>query len=119
MIFERLSEMVRTPFARLVFIGDVPPLNPLSRPGGFAEKGEAGFHAGVVEETADRDAPPHFGPPMLLDQLCDDGLKRDPVQRVAWVRSAHERVANDMGVMAEDDTLTAYSIEHEWGATGL
>ena len=111
--------MVRIPFARLVFVGDVPPLNPLSRPGCFAEECETGFHAGVVEETADRDAPPHLGPPMPLDQLFDDGLKRDPVQRIAWVRSAHERMANDMGLMAEDDTFIAYSIERERGATGL
>jgi len=51
-----------------------PPFNPLPGPGSFAEKRETGFHAGVVEETADRDAAPHLGPPIALDEFRDDGL---------------------------------------------
>jgi hypothetical protein len=93
-----------------VFIGDVPSFDPLPRPGGFSEKREAGFHAGVVEETADRDATPHLGPPIPLDQFLNDGLQRDPVQRIAGMGNTHERMANDMGLMAKDLKLIAYSI---------
>jgi hypothetical protein len=93
-----------------VFIGDVPPFDPLSRPGRFSKKREAGFHAGVVEETADRDATPHLGPPIPLDQFLDDGFQCDPVQRIAGMRNTHMRMANDMGLMAEDERLIAYSI---------
>ena len=102
-----------------VFIRDVPPFDPLSRPGRFSEKREAGFHAGVVEETADRDATPHLGPSIPLDQFPDDGLQRDPVQRIAGMRHTHERIVNDMGLTAKDYKLIAYSIEQERGATGL
>jgi hypothetical protein len=96
-----------------VFICDIPPFDPFPRPGSFSEKREAGFHAGVVEETADRDATSHLGPPIPLDQFLDDGLQRDPVQRIAGMRNTHERMVNDMGLMAEDYKLIAYSIEHE------
>ncbi len=102
-----------------VFIRDVPSFDPLSRPGRFSEKRDAGFHAGVVEETADRDPASHLGPSMPLDQFLDDGFQRDPVQRIAGMRNTHERMVNDMGLMAEDYKLIAYSIDHERGATGL
>ena len=92
-----------------VFIGDVPPFDSLSRPGRFSEKREAGFYAGVVEETADRDATPHLGPPIPLDQFLDDGFQRDSVQRIAGMRDTHMRMANDMGLMAEYKRLIAYS----------
>ena len=36
-----------------------------------------------MEETADRDATSHLGPPIPFDQLTDDGLQRDAVQGVA------------------------------------
>ena len=93
-----------------VFIRDVPPFDPFPRPGCFSEKRETGFHAGVVEKTADRDAAPHLGPPKPPDQFLDDGLQRDPVQRVAGMRNTHERMANDMELMAEDERLITYSI---------
>ena len=96
-----------------VFIRDVPPFDPLSRPGRFSEKREAGFYTGVVEETADRDATPHLGPPIPLDQFLDDGFQRDPVQRIAGMRHTHERRLNDMGLTTEDYKLIAYSIEQE------
>jgi hypothetical protein len=57
-----------------VFIRDVPTLDPFPRPGCFSEKREAGFHAGVVEETADRDTAAHLGPPIPLDEFRDDGF---------------------------------------------
>ena len=66
-----------------VFIRDVPPFDPLPRPRRFSEEREAGFHTGVVEETADRDATPHLGPSIPLDQFLDDSFQRDPVQRIA------------------------------------
>lgn len=93
-----------------VFISDVPPFDPFPRPGCFSEKRETGFHAGVMEETADRDATSPLGPPKPRDQFLDNGLQRDPMQRVAEMRNTHERMANDMGLMAEDETLIAYSI---------
>jgi hypothetical protein len=96
-------------FSSHVLISDVPPFDPLPRPGRFSEKGEAGLYAGVVEETADRDATPHLGPPITLDQFLDDGLQRDPVQRITGMRNAHEPMANDMGLMAEDERLIPYS----------
>lgn len=91
------------------FIGDIAPFDPLPRPGRLSKKREAGFHAGVVEETADRDATSHLDPPILLDQFLDDGLQRDPVQRIAGMRNTHMRMANDMGPMAEYKRLIAYS----------
>jgi hypothetical protein len=93
-----------------VFIRNVPPFDPFPRPGCFSEKRETGFHAGVMEETADRDATSHLGPPKPFDQFLDNGLQRDPVQRVAGMRNTHARKANDMRLMAEDETLIAYSI---------
>ena len=67
----------------LLELREKPPFDLLARPGRFPQKREAGLHAWVMEETADRDATPHLGPPMPLDQLADDGLQRDPVQRIA------------------------------------
>jgi hypothetical protein len=93
-----------------VFVRDVPPFDPFPRPGCFSEKRETGFHAGVMEKTADRDATSHLGPPKPLDQFLDNGLQRDPVQRIAGMRNTHERMANDMGLMVQDETLIAYSI---------
>ena len=93
-----------------VFIRDVPPFDPFPRPGCFSEKRETGFHAGVKEETADRDATSHLGPPKPFDQFLDNGLQRDPVQRVAGMRNTHARKANDMRLMAEDEPLIAYSL---------
>ena len=93
-----------------VFIGDVPPFDPLPRPGCFPEKRETGFHAGVMEETADRDTPPHLGPSIPLDQFLDDGLQCDPMQWIAGMRCIHERMVNGMGPIAEDERQIAYSI---------
>ena len=94
-----------------VFIRDVPPFDPLTRPGRFSEKREAGFHAGVVEETADWDANPHLGPPIPLDQFLDDGLQRDPVQWIAGMRNTHDCMVHDMGLMAEDQRRFATLVE--------
>jgi len=93
-----------------VFIRDVPSFDPLPRPGRFSEERQAGFHAGVVEETTDRDATAHLDPPVPLDQFLDDGLQSDSVQRIAGMGNIHERMANDMGLMAKDYKVTAYSI---------
>ena len=85
-----------------VFIRDVPPFDPLSRPGRFPEKCEAGFHTGIVEETADRDAMPHLGPAISFDQFLDDGFQRNPVQRIAGMGKTHDRIANGMELMADN-----------------
>lgn len=102
-----------------VFIRDVPPFDSLSRPGRFPEKRETGFHAGIVEETADRDTASHLGPPIPLDQFLDNGFQRNPVQRIAGMGKIHDRIANGMGLMAEDSGQVAYSIYREQGATSL
>ena len=103
-----------------VFIRDVPPFDPFPRPGCFSEKREARFHAGVVEETADRDPAPHLGPPIPLEEFRDDGLQRNPVQRIAGMSGTHERMANGISVMAADqDNDVCIGILHEQGATGL
>ena len=86
----------------LVVIRDVPPFDSLSRPGRFPKKRETGFHAGVVEKTADRNATPHLGPPIPLNQFLDDGFQRNSVQRIAGMGKTHDRMANGMGLMAED-----------------
>ena len=85
-----------------VFIRDVPPFDPLSRPGRFPEKRETGFHTGIMEETADRDATPHLGPAISFDQFFDDGFQRNPVQRIAGMCGTHERMANGIWVKATD-----------------
>ena len=41
------------------------------------------------------------------------------MQWIAGMRHSHERMANDMGLIAEDERRIAYSILHEQGATGL
>jgi hypothetical protein len=102
-----------------VLIRDVPPLDPLPGPRRFPEKRETGFHTGIVEETTDRDATPHLGPPIPFDQFLDNGFQRNPVQRIARMGSAHECVPNDIGLMADDSGQIAYSISCERGATGL
>jgi len=102
-----------------IFICDVPPLDPLPCPGRFPEKRETGFHAGIVEETADRDATPHLGPPIPLDQFLDDGFQPNPVQWIAGMGKIHERKANDMELMTDNSGQVAYSIYHEQGATSL
>ena len=53
----------------LQYLREKPPFDLLARPGRFPQKREA-------------DATPHLGPPMPLDQLADNGLQRDPVQRI-------------------------------------
>jgi len=46
-----------------------------------------------MEKTADRDATPHLGPPIPLDQLADDGLQRDAVQGVAGMGDGRSGMA--------------------------
>jgi hypothetical protein len=98
---------------------DVPPFDPFPSPGRFAEKREAGFHAGIVEEAADWDTTPHLGPAVPLDQFLDYGFQLNPVQRITGMGNTHDCMANGIGLMAEDEGLIAYSISHEQGATGL
>jgi hypothetical protein len=102
-----------------VLIRDVPPLDSLTRPGRFPEKRETGFHAGIVEKAADRDATPHLGPAISLDQFFDNGFQRNPVQRIAGMGKTHDRMANGMGLMADDSGQIAYSISCKRGATSL
>ena len=77
----------------LLDLREKPPFDLLARPGRFPQKREAGLHAWVMEETADRDATPHLGPPMPLDQLVDDGFQRDPVQRIAGMGDGRSGMA--------------------------
>ena len=93
-----------------VFIRDVPSFNTFPRPGCFPEKREAGFHARVVEKTADRDATTHLSPPIPFDQVLDDGLQRYPVQWIARMGSTHGGIPNGIGLMTEDKRLIASSL---------
>jgi hypothetical protein len=85
----------------LVFIRDVPSFDTFPRPRRFSEKREGGFHARVVEKTADWDATTHLSPPIPFDQVLDDGLQRNPVQWIARMGKIHDRIANGMGLMAD------------------
>ncbi len=85
-----------------VFVCDVPSFDPFPRPGCLSEKREAGFHAWIMEETADRNPSTHLGPAISLDQLLDDGFQCDSVQWIAGMGGIHERMANGIGVMAEE-----------------
>jgi hypothetical protein len=85
-----------------VFVCDVPSFDPFPRPGCLSEKREAGFHARIMEETADGDPSTHLSPAVSLDQLLDDGFQCDPVQRIAGMGGNHERMANGIGVMSEE-----------------
>jgi hypothetical protein len=62
---------------------DEPVFHFFPRPRRFPQKGEAGLHRRIELETADGNTPPHFGPTMSLDELIENGLQRDAVQRVA------------------------------------
>jgi hypothetical protein len=55
-----------------------------------------------VEETADRDTATHLGPAIPLDKLLDNGLQRDPVQRIAGMSRTHERMINGIWLKAEE-----------------
>lgn len=94
-------------FVHLIFICDVPPLNPLPRPWCFPKKGEAGFYAGVMEKTADRDATSHLGPPIPRYEFFDNSLQRNSVQWIAGMGQAHDRVVKDIGLMVEDECVIA------------
>jgi hypothetical protein len=83
-----------------VFIGDVPSFDPLSCPGGFAEKGKAGFHAGIVEETTNRDSAPHLGPTIPGDQVFDNSLQCNPVQGIARMGNNHDPMRAGISVLA-------------------
>ena len=64
-------------------MADVELFDLRAGPGGFAQEDEARFHAGVVGKAADRDQAAELLPAIVLDQGCDDVLKRLAVQRVA------------------------------------
>jgi hypothetical protein len=103
-----------------VFVCDVPSFDPFPRPGCFSEKREAGFHARIMEETADGDPSTHLSPAISLDQLLDDGFQCDPVQRIAGMGGTHARMANGIGVMAANQDYDVWSdILHERGSNGL
>ena len=52
------------------------------RPGRAAEKRQAGFDAWVILETANRHALPQLLPPKMADQLGQQVLEGDAVQRI-------------------------------------
>jgi len=79
-------------FRSLVVIRDVPPFDSLPSPGCFPKKRETGFHAGIVEETADRNTTPHLGPAILVNQFLDDGFQGNSVQWIAGMGQTHDRI---------------------------
>ena len=89
-----------------VFIRDVPPFDPLPCPGCFPEKRETGFHARIMEETADGDPASHLGPAISLKQFLDNGFQCDPVQRITGMGGTHERMANGIGAWLQIKIMT-------------
>ena len=67
-------------------LGDEPVFNLLAGPRSFAQERETGLHRRIELETPDRDAPPHLAPTMPLDELIDDALQRNAMQRITWMR---------------------------------
>ncbi len=103
----------------LLVIRDVPPFDSFARPWCFPKERETGFHAGVMEKTADRNATPHLGPAIPLNQFFDDGFQSNSVQRIVGMGKTHDRTANGMELTAEPRRRISYSTEHERGATSL
>jgi hypothetical protein len=66
-----------------------------------------------MKETADWDTTPHLGPAISFDQFLDDGLQRNPVQRIAGMSGTHERMAADMRPITRGESLIAYSTKEE------
>ena len=60
-----------------------PVLDLFPCPRGFAQKRETGFDRRIELKTAYGDATPHFAPAMPLNQLIENGLQGDAVQRIA------------------------------------
>src|ERR1700677_1169314 len=60
----------------------VPLLEFLTRPWGFAEEGEAGFHAGIEKETPHRNIAPHLLPSVLRHHRLHDRFQSDAMQRI-------------------------------------
>jgi len=66
-----------------------PVFNLLAGPGGFPQERETGFDRRIQLKTADGNTPPHLAPTVPLDKLIENGLQRDAVQRIAWMRRLH------------------------------
>ncbi len=81
-------------------LANIPVFDFFPRPGGFAQKGEAGFRGGIELKAADGDAAAHFTPTMLLDQLIDDGFQSDSMQGVTRMRGGggHNRLCKSGGL---------------------
>src|ERR1017187_6796230 len=60
-----------------------PVLDFFPRPLSFAQKRETGFYRRIELKTAYGDATPHFAPAMPLNQLIENALQSNAVQRVA------------------------------------
>lgn len=72
---------------------DKPVFNFLACPGSFSQEGQARLYAGIVQETANRDATSHLNPAMPFHQLLNDSFKRNSMQWIARMRrwEGHER----------------------------
>lgn len=64
------------------------------RPGGLAQELETRIDARIEKETADFNLLRQPGPAVLLDEVREHRLERDPVQRVVgfWLRHRGRRV---------------------------
>jgi hypothetical protein len=62
---------------------DIPFLDLLPCPRCLAEKRETGLYARIHLKTADGDSLSHLGPAISRDQMGNDGLQLDAVQRIA------------------------------------
>lgn len=66
---------------------NIPLLQFLAGPGGFAEERQAGFDAGIVIEAADADMFPEIIPAVALDHFGEDLFQSDAVQRIFTVHA--------------------------------
>ena len=66
---------VTTALAQSIKLRDIHPFDSLPRPGRFAEKREARFHARIVQEAPHRQATAQLSPAMAFHQFGEDGLQ--------------------------------------------
>jgi len=68
---------------RVLFYGSqVQIFDLFSCPGSFSQKVQTGFDAGILLKTFDRDAPAHFFPTNIFNQVVQDHFERDSVQGI-------------------------------------
>ena len=62
----------------------------VTRPRRFAQKLQAGRHAGLALKAANRDALTQLIPTVMFKQSSDDGLQRRPMKRIGGLLGHHD-----------------------------